>query len=181
MDPEPTITIREATLEDAEPLQKYLVRLVAERLPVIFHKSHAPSIEEERHYIRRLQSEPRSALFLALAQEEIVGMLDIHGNPRQQCQHVAEFGMSVSQAWRRRGVATNLIEYLEHWAQSHGIKRIDLEVFENNPGAIRLYEKKGFAIEGRRVGAVEIDGAYIDIIQMGKLLNAKKGALSAQA
>ena len=172
MSPEPAIIVREVVVADAEDLQRFLADLYAERLPVMFSRDSAPSVAEERSLIQQMLATPRSMLLLALAQEGVVGMLDFHCSPRQQCGHSGNFGMSVAKSWRRRGVGTRLIEELFRWARSQGVRRIELDVFENNPGAVRLYEKLGFLHEGKRREAVEVSGSYIDVLQMAKLLTS---------
>jgi RimJ/RimL family protein N-acetyltransferase len=72
--------------------------------------------------------------------------------------------------WTFTEAGCKLIRALERWAKSQGIKRIELRVFSNNDAAIRLYDQLGFALEGRQVKAVEVDGSYIDLIQMAKLI-----------
>ncbi len=57
------------------------------------------------------------------------------------------------------------------WAQKTGaISRIELSVFERNQKAIRLYEKFGFVVEGKRLNAIYRDGEYLDNYLMALLL-----------
>ncbi|MBC7123627.1 MAG: GNAT family N-acetyltransferase, partial [Pseudothermotoga sp.] len=49
-------------------------------------------------------------------------------------------------------------------------KKIQLEVMANNERAIRLYEKFGFEIEGRKKKAILLDDEYVDLLVMGKWL-----------
>jgi RimJ/RimL family protein N-acetyltransferase len=46
------------------------------------------------------------------------------------------------------------------------LNRVALEVFENNPRAIRAYEKAGFVHEGRRRQGIYKNGQYLDILLM---------------
>jgi RimJ/RimL family protein N-acetyltransferase len=163
-------TIREARRADAASLSAFVARLIAERLPVIFRRDRGPTEDEEREFIDKIASAPRSVLFVAEAKGSIVGMLDFHGEQRAQREHSGGFGMSVARQWRRAGIGTKLIESLIVWAEPHGIRRIELEVFSNNHGAIALYRKAGFQLEGTKVRAVAVDGEYIDVLQMARLL-----------
>lgn len=64
---------------------------------------------------------------------------------------------------RGRGLgteATRLI--LAHAFESVGLHRVDLEVYEFNPRARRVYEKVGFVYEGTRRDALLWDGQWID-------------------
>jgi RimJ/RimL family protein N-acetyltransferase len=160
-------------MDDVVSLHQFVVDLTQERLPVIFRRDRAPTLEEERSSTQNLLDAPNSTLLVAEAMGAIVGVLDFHGGKHEQRAHTGELGVSVARSWRRQGVGSTLIGELERWAKPRGIKRIELHVFSNNSPAIRLYEKLGFALEGRRVGAVEVDGSYIDVIQMGKVIQAR--------
>lgn len=52
--------------------------------------------------------------------------------------------------FRRRGCAEAALGFLLAEAEKRGITRFSLEVRESNLGAIRLYEKFGFALAGKR-------------------------------
>jgi GNAT superfamily N-acetyltransferase len=56
----------------------------------------------------------------------------------------AEFGVSVVEGWRGRGIGRALIDHLERWAAAQGIERMILNVSEANEGAIRLYHDLGY-------------------------------------
>jgi len=57
----------------------------------------------------------------------------------------------VHPSWQRQGLAYRLLQKtLATLYKAHGIKRCFLEVRESNLGAIRLYEKTGFSIDGQR-------------------------------
>lgn len=45
---------------------------------------------------------------------------------------------------RGKGIATAIIGRLRDWAQEKGLKELRLEVYDENAGAIRAYEKAGF-------------------------------------
>ncbi|MCC3300604.1 GNAT family N-acetyltransferase [Arthrobacter sp. zg-Y895] len=58
---------------------------------------------------------------------------------------------------------------LGHAFDDLGLHRIELEVFEFNPRAQRVYEKCGFVVEGRRREALRWDGEWVDAISMAVL------------
>lgn len=51
---------------------------------------------------------------------------------------------------RRGGIAATMIELMVRDLAARGVKRVFLEVAENNRPARALYEKHGFAVVGRR-------------------------------
>jgi RimJ/RimL family protein N-acetyltransferase len=162
------LTIRPALPSDAEALTAYIAAIVAERLPVLFVRDKPPSVEQVAAMIARHAEDARSCLLLACDGDAVIGMLDFSSSARPQQRHVGAFGMSVAHAARGRGVGTRLVRALIAFAAAHGYRRIELEVFATNTSAIRLYEREGFAHEGRRRGAVMVGGEAVDLLMMGR-------------
>jgi RimJ/RimL family protein N-acetyltransferase len=69
-----------------------------------------------------------------------------------------------------RGLGERFFIELEDWAKAQGIRRIELFVRESNQRARRLYEKRGFEIEGVRRGSLRIGNEYFNEVWMAKLL-----------
>ena len=63
--------------------------------------------------------------------------------------------------------ATRLV--LAHAFDTVGINRIELEVYDFNPRARRVYEKAGFVHEGTKRQALYWDGAWVDAHLMAML------------
>jgi ribosomal protein S18 acetylase RimI-like enzyme len=59
------------------------------------------------------------------------------------------YSIAVDHAARGRGIAKALLRAVERGARARGCTRVRLEVRQDNPGAIALYEKLGY----RRFGA----------------------------
>jgi ribosomal protein S18 acetylase RimI-like enzyme len=66
------------------------------------------------------------------------------------------YSIAVDDAARGRGIASALLHAVERGARARGSVRVRLEVRQDNPGAIGLYEKQGY----RRFGAIA--GFYED-------------------
>ena len=85
-------------------------------------------------------------------------------------RHVMSLGITVAKPHQGQGVGdalmTALLDYADNWAQ---ILRIELTVFHDNQRAIRLYERHGFAPEGRFKAYALRDGAYTDVLAMARL------------
>ena len=58
--------------------------------------------------------------------------------------HIMEFG--VDEAYRRKGVATALIEFCKEDAKNRGIHRIELDYWAFNEDAEKFYEAAGFKV-----------------------------------
>ena len=121
---------------------------------------------EERDHTQRLQ-------LVAEADEGLVGFLVCHRGAVRRLRHRCDFTMAVRRNQQRRGVGTLLIRSMQDWARDQGIERIELTVMANNHGAMSLYERNGFMIEGVKRGAIVVDGTAIDEVIMGmRLLTA---------
>jgi putative acetyltransferase len=146
-----------------------LADFCAERCPFVRGRSGIPTVEQEAAFIRRFLDSPPSMLLVARAEERIVGMLDFCCRPHPQESHAGELGMSVLQPFRRRGIGrallTALFERLRAFPQ---VRRVELEVFATNQGAIQLYQSCGFRHEGCRERAVRVDAAFVDVFLMAR-------------
>jgi putative acetyltransferase len=58
------------------------------------------------------------------------------------------------------------INLAENWLN---LKRLDLQVYTDNPAAIHLYEKYGFQIEGTLRRCAFRDGEYVDAFTMARV------------
>ena len=78
--------------------------------------------------------------------------------------------MFVHDAYQGRGIGTRLMEVLidaaDRWL---GLVRVELEVYPDNDRAVRLYERFGFQVEGRKRLHAWRDGRYVDSLVMGRL------------
>ena len=79
-------------------------------------------------------------------------------------------GLWISSAYQGKGFGSEAIRWALNWAfRMVNLHRVDLSAFEWNTGAVRLYEKLGFKIEGRKREHMWYDGRYWDEIEMGIL------------
>jgi ribosomal protein S18 acetylase RimI-like enzyme len=59
------------------------------------------------------------------------------------------FAFDVAEPFRNRGIGTQLVAVIESSARDLGLLGVYLEVNVENSGAIRLYERLGYHIEGK--------------------------------
>jgi RimJ/RimL family protein N-acetyltransferase len=75
-----------------------------------------------------------------------------------------------------RGFGTEVTRLvLDHAFDTVGLHRVELEVYEHNPRARRVYEKCGFVLEGRRRDALLWDGVRYDALTMAVLSTDPRG------
>ena len=91
-------------------------------------------------------SNPNAVFRVALIDEEVAGYVGM--------LHVLDEGdicnVAVFDKFRRRGVATALIQHLVDYAVENQLSFITLEVRESNMGAQKFYETMGFETIGIR-------------------------------
>lgn len=59
-------------------------------------------------------------------------------------RHSHIFLVYVSPPYRQQGIGSRLLEYAQKWSSSRGDHQISLQVFPNNHGAIKLYQRFGY-------------------------------------
>lgn len=107
---------------------------------------------------------------VAVCEDRIVGCISLEAYQRPRMRHSGTFGMSVHYDFQGQGVGrklmTAMVELADKWLD---LKRIELTVYTDNAGAIALYKKFGFEIEGTSRGYAYRDGQYVDVFHMARL------------
>jgi len=165
--------IRQARPEDAGQIIAYVQRLAEEPgVDILISPGEFNlTIEEEQKILADYAVSENSCFLIAEVDKQIVGVLNCRRGHRRSIRHVTTLGISVDQAWRGRGIGSQLMESAIEWARSAGIIRcIELYVFERNARAIHVYQKFGFQVEGKRQRAAFKEGKYLDDLIMALLL-----------
>lgn len=77
--------------------------------------------------------------------EKMVGNLDLNGSRLNSMIHRCRLGIGIESGYRSAGYGETLMLAAIAWAKKQpSLVWLDLNVFENNVKAIRLYEKLGF-------------------------------------
>ncbi len=127
-------------------------------------------IESTRRLVEMIE-EHNLAQFYAIKDEIVIGWCDILPKHFEGLGHVGNLGMGLLPEYRGKGLGSRLLtRTMEHARFENGIEKVELEVFEKNTNAIRLYRKYGFAQEGIREKSRKLDGEYDNIILMAKFL-----------
>lgn len=125
----------------------------------------APPIEMTRAFICN-NIERGYPQFVALSGGEVVGWCDVTPTTGEPHAHVGILGMGLLPAFRGRGFGKQLIQRALRSARAFGFQRVQLTVSQRNVNAIELYKKVGFEIEGLQRDAIQVDGAYENLILM---------------
>jgi RimJ/RimL family protein N-acetyltransferase len=132
----------------------------------------APPIEATRAFVLG-NIERGSPQFVAVsAAGEVVGWCDVTPLDRPSLAHRGVLGMGLLPQFRGQGIGTKLIQSALTAARAFGLHRVELTVREHNIGAMELYRKIGFTIEGTQRDAVLVDGVYEDLVCMAVVFQA---------
>lgn len=162
----PEISIRHAEPRDAIGLRDMHGH------PDVYMGTMQTPFPPENRWAPRLEELPYGSINLvAEVQNTIVGNAALIANPKAlRRKHAASLGMGVHHQWQRQGIASELMRLLidaaDNWLD---FRRLELEVFADNSGAIKLYEKFGFELEGRHKAHSFRNGSYVDVLTMARL------------
>lgn len=119
-------------------------------------------------WLRGFVENADDASFVAVVDDAIVGMLGLE----RTRYGVLDLGMFVAPAWREKGVGSALMTAALEWARTTDAHKVSLEYFPHNDAARRLYERFGFAEEGRKRRHYRRAGGELwDGVLMGFLLD----------
>jgi len=91
--------------------------------------------------------------------------------PLPSNRHIRQIqGLGVLPGARGRGVGDALVEAACDAARAAGARRMTLRVLAHNAPARRLYERRGFRVEGVLPEEFLLDGEYVDDVWMGRSL-----------
>ena len=145
------ITVRPAKREELDrvnALRRMVNDLHVAGRPAQFKPGFGEPLKS--HLFQQFDDPDRFGVLVALVDGEVAGFATVQYIHRPEgpytlpldFYHVEEFG--VDAAHRRRGVARALVEYMKADARGHGLKRLDLDVWSFNEGAMAFYEAAGF-------------------------------------
>lgn len=169
------IHIRPAVPEDAGAVLAYLRKVGGESDNLSFGPEGPGLSETEEHeYLARMAASDNALVLLALHDGAIVGALSFEGGQRPRIRHTGELGISVTESFTSCGIGRVLLEMLIEWAEGSGvIRKLNLRTRVDNIGAIRLYERLGWVVEGRVTRDQGIDGVYTDTLFMGRPVDGR--------
>lgn len=160
------IGIRPAEPGDAPALVELAAEVSREEGAWLLTTDTSRSIVAEKRYLRAVRRHPDAAVFVAEAEERVVGRLSLARDAHPASRHVADLGLMVAASHRRHGVGRSLLEQAVAWARVSSVTKLELHVFPWNAPAIALYEAFGFEREGYRKRHYLREGQPVDAILM---------------
>lgn len=165
------ITIRELTKND-------LNRMIAIRLELLEKHplNFGSSVEEERlftedKWVKRLTN-PLTKTVGAFFEGNMIGLAVLSTNPRKKMKHIGIINsFYVKETYRKKGIASKLLDMIEQCAKELGIIRLHLSVMEKNCDAINLYQKHGFIEVGKELDTIYYEKEYYSLLLMSKRID----------
>ena len=145
-----SVTVRfakESELERINELRKQVNDLHVAGKPEVFKPGFCPEL---RDYIHVIWDDPAKRIVAAETDGKICGFAVLNHivrleNPfmfERDYLDIDEFG--VDAAYRRHGVASAMVAFIRDYAKEAGFRRLELNMWEFNQGALAFYEAAGF-------------------------------------
>ena len=138
---------RENELERVNELRMQVNALHVAGKPEVF-KPGFP--EELRNYIYAIHKDPEQFITVAVKDGTICGFAVLHHINRPENPFMKERDFldidefCVDEAFRRQGIASEMIAFIREFAKEKGFHRIELNMWEFNQEALAFYEAAGF-------------------------------------
>ncbi len=139
------VTVRTATLDDLDTLLGFEKGIITAERPF-----DTTLLEGDIHYydIAYMIAAAHIEVAVAVSGDEIIGSGYVRIEDSKVYLKHKKHGflgfMYVKPEHRGKGVNQKVIMALQQWALSRGVNEFRLEVYDQNPSAIRAYEKLGF-------------------------------------
>ncbi len=164
---QPALAIRHAEAGDAGAIARIYNEGILDRLATLETDLRSP--EERRQWLAGKSD--RHPVLVAAHRGEVVAWASLNVfNPRRCYDHVADFSIYVAREWRGRGAGRALLERVIEVARALGFRKLVLAAFPFNPAGVALYDRAGFARVGIYREQGQLDGKWVDIVVMEKLL-----------
>lgn len=91
-------------------------------------------------------------------------------DPTRSHHRNTSVAVSIAHPYQKKGYGGEAIRWALEWAFQHAnMHRVSIGAFSFNEGAVRLYQRLGFVLEGRTRQCAWYNGKYHDTIEMGML------------
>lgn len=165
--------IRKVHLEDNEKLLELFLKLDEETFFMMYEKGERKTTPDQMKEMIQDILTSGSIMFVDDVDPHLNGFISVRRGIPNRIKHTGYVVIGILEEASGLGLGTKLFEEVFEWAKSEGVTRLELTVVVDNDNAIKLYEKVGFELEGRKNNSLLIDGEYVDEYHMGKLLADK--------
>jgi L-amino acid N-acyltransferase YncA len=161
------VTIRAAEAADADAIAVIYNEGIEDRLATL--ETETRPAEERRRWLagRGL----RHPVIVGEVGGRVVGWGSLNSfNPRPAYDNVADLSVYVGRDWRGRGLGHRLLEALIARGRELRYHKLVLAAFPFNAAGITLYRRLGFVEVGVYREQGQLDGKWVDVVVMERLL-----------
>ena len=162
-----TVTVRAASGADADAICAIHNQGIVDRVATLDVTTRTP--ESVREWLA--DRGERHPVIVASVGDAVVGWASLNQfNPRPAYDHVADFSVYLERGWRGRGIGRQLLDRLVELARGIGFHKMVLSALATNDAGIALYSRAGFSRVGVYREQGQLDGRWVDVVIMEKLL-----------
>ena len=162
-----TVTIRNATEVDADAICAIHNQGIADRIATLDTTLRVPA--DTRAWLS--ERGPRHPVLVAELDGTVVGWASLNRfNPRPVYDFVADFSVYIERTSRGKGIGRQLLDGLVDLARAHGYHKMVLAAMASNDAGLALYTRTGFTRVGVYREQGQLDGRWVDVVIMEKLL-----------
>ncbi|MGV2939331.1 arsinothricin resistance N-acetyltransferase ArsN1 family A [Mesobacillus sp. LC4] len=161
------IIIREASPEDVGEILTIYNEGISDRIATL-----ETTTKDKAYMIDWLNKHAdRYKVIVAELDGKVIGWASLNPyNSREAYNGVADLSVYIKRDYRGKGIGSKLLTFIESIAKEHGFYKMVLFTFAFNELGQGLYRKKGY----REVGVFQnqgmLDGKFVDVMAMEKLL-----------
>ena len=162
-----TVTIRDATGADVDAICAIHNQGIADRIATLDTTLRVPA--DTRAWLRVRGA--RHPVLVAELDGAVIGWASLNRfNPRPAYDFVADFSVYIERARRGRGIGRQLLDRLIDLARAQGYHKMVLAAMAFNDAGLALYTRTGFTRVGVYREQGQLDGRWVDVVIMEKLL-----------
>ena len=169
-----TPTIRRLGADDLADYKRLRDEMLALHPEAFTSDAEAEAAKEPTEYLHRLGLERRDGGQFVLGAwrgKRLLGAIGSERDARVKVRHIGHvIGMMVRPEARGAGLGALLLDACIGEARHAGLEMLTLTVTAENAGAVRLYERHGFAGYGTLRRAIKVGGRYHDKLHMALVL-----------
>ncbi len=163
----PELSLRPATPADADAICAIYNQGIEDRIATLETRLRTP--QEQREWL--LSRNTRHPVIVAECRDRVIGWGSLNSfNARQAYDHVADFSVYVERSRRGQGVGRQLLGRLMLLARELGYHKLVLAMFPTNITGLTLYQRCGFREVGTYREQGMLDGRWVDVLIMEKIL-----------
>ena len=163
----PSLLVRDAQESDLVAIREIYNQGIEDRVATLDEKPKSDS-EIQRWFAEHVD---RFVVLTAQRGEDVVGWASLNAySHRCADRNVADLSVYVERSARGAGVGSALLQAIEARAYRSGFRKIVLFALARNDAGQRLYRRLGFRDVGIFKEQGRLDGDFVDIIAMEKIL-----------